>query len=158
MPSTTANNTTPKKEPDIIVFNDSYLKKASKSGSNIIEWKSFMSAKVSKMNEKSQISSATKIIKELEEERINKQNDKELEELLKTTQLLEKYTAEYLTGKDRRKYNERKMFELGAKAKKGLKIPTPISLGIQSKRQEREKKELEEVSKESWTLPSIDKT
>ncbi|CAG8569259.1 10_t:CDS:2 [Funneliformis caledonium] len=142
IPSTTANNTTPKKEPDVIVFNDSCLKKASKGGSNIIEWKSFM---ISKMNEKSQISSAPKVIKELEEERINKKNDKELEELLKTTKLLEKYTAEQLTGKDRRKYNERKMFELGAKPKKGMKIPTPISLGIQSKRQERDQQELEEA-------------
>ncbi len=42
IPSTTVNNITPKKEPDVIVFNDSYLNNASKSGSNIIEWKSFM--------------------------------------------------------------------------------------------------------------------
>jgi len=35
--------------------------------------------------------------------RLNRQNDLELEELLKTTKLLEEYTAEELGGKDRRK-------------------------------------------------------
>ncbi|RIA96507.1 hypothetical protein C1645_754916 [Glomus cerebriforme] len=140
---TNAATSAPKKEPEVIVFNDrSFSKCLNKSSSNVIEWKSFMSHKISKVNEKPQMSLSKNVTAE---EEINKKNDKELEELLKTTKLLEKYTTEQLTGKDRRKYNEQKMFELGAKPKKGMKIPTPISLEIQSKRKEREQKNLEEA-------------
>ncbi|GBB91289.1 hypothetical protein RclHR1_18490002 [Rhizophagus clarus] len=137
-------NNTAKKEPEVVVFNGGSLKKSlNKSGSNITEWKSFMSHKISKVNGKPQISLSKNITRS--EEEINRKNDDELEELLKTTKLLEKYTTEQLSGKDRRKHVEQKMVELGAKPKKGMKIPTPISLEIQSKRRERERKELEEV-------------
>ncbi|CAB4484089.1 hypothetical protein RhiirA5_506044 [Rhizophagus irregularis] len=131
-------------EPEVVIFNDGLLKKSlNKSGSSITEWKSFMSHKISKVNENPQKSLSKNIVRSDEE--INRKNDEELEELLKTTKLLEKYTTEQLSGKDRRKYVEQKVVELGAKPKKGVKIPTPISLEIQSKRQERERKELEEA-------------
>lgn len=58
---------------------------------------------------------------------------------------IEQYLSEQLTGKERRKYNEKRIYELGAKKPKGIKIPTPIALGMQVKRQEREKKNLQEV-------------
>ncbi|CAG8698911.1 1710_t:CDS:2 [Dentiscutata erythropus] len=58
---------------------------------------------------------------------------------------IEQFLSEQLTGKDRRKYNEKRIYELGAKKPKGIKIPTPIALGMQAKRQERAKKELQEA-------------
>ncbi|EXX67708.1 hypothetical protein RirG_111960 [Rhizophagus irregularis DAOM 197198w] len=101
-------------EPEVVIFNDGLLKKSlNKSGSSITEWKSFMSHKISKVNENPQKSLSKNIVRSDEE--INRKNDEELEELLKTTKLLEKYTTEQLSGKDRRKYVEQKVVELGAK-------------------------------------------
>ncbi|CAG8778502.1 9771_t:CDS:2, partial [Ambispora leptoticha] len=45
----------------------------------------------------------------------------------------------------RRKYNEKRIYELGARPQKGVKIPTPFSLGMQTKRREREEKKLQEA-------------
>ncbi|CAG8772741.1 997_t:CDS:2, partial [Acaulospora morrowiae] len=117
--------------PEIVVFDEASKKKQIKP-TTVYEWKSFMSSKISKLKDKP----APKLQKndeEVEEEELNKKNDKELQELLETSKLLELYTADRLTGKERRKYNDKKIVELGAKSPKSIKIPTPISLGIQSK-------------------------
>ncbi|CAG8533984.1 1048_t:CDS:2 [Diversispora eburnea] len=108
----------------------------------------YQSPKISKIkdNELNLLKRNDKEEEEIKEEEINKKNDRELEELLKATKLLEKYTAEQLTGKQRRKYNDGKLIELGAKPdNRGKKVPTPISLGMQVKRKEKEQKELEEA-------------
>ncbi|CAG8644110.1 11659_t:CDS:2, partial [Ambispora leptoticha] len=115
-------------EPELIVFDDSNLKK--NNDANIYEWKAFMMKST---------------IKEKEEEELNKRHDAELEELLKTTKLLDLYTAEQLSGKELRKHKEKQMINLGAKPPKGDKVPTPIGLGILRKKRERETKELEEA-------------
>ncbi|CAG8544100.1 7252_t:CDS:2 [Acaulospora colombiana] len=127
----------PQNGPEIVVF-DEAQQKAQNSSFDIRERKSFMSSKISKLKDKP-ASKPPKDDEEAREEELNRKNDKELEELLKTTKILELYAAEHLTGKQRRKYNDSKIVDLGAK------IPTPISLGMQAKRQEREKKELEEA-------------
>ncbi|CAG8525775.1 485_t:CDS:2 [Paraglomus occultum] len=132
-----------KNEPEIVVFDDKSLKSARVNGSNKSEWKAFMSSKVSKTSLKPP--AAPQDAKELEEEELDRQNDLELEELLKTTKLLEEYTAEEIGGKDRRKYIEKRMTDLGAKPKKGVKTPIPITIGMNLKRKDREKKELEEA-------------
>ncbi|RUP49962.1 hypothetical protein BC936DRAFT_140854 [Jimgerdemannia flammicorona] len=129
-------------QPEIVVFDGSSLKKPV-AGNSKVEYKAFMSSKVSKLEPPPP--PPPKSVKEMEEEEKNLQNDRELQELLKTSKLLEEYQVEEMSGKERRKFTEQKLVALGVKASKGLKVPTIISLGMQQKRKEREAKELEEA-------------
>ncbi|CAG8623578.1 5173_t:CDS:2 [Ambispora gerdemannii] len=129
--------------PELVVFDGLNLKK--NNGANIYEWKAFMSPKLSKMDDATNSSKMKSTTKEKEEEELNKRHDAELEELLKTTKLLDLYTAEQLSGKELRKHKEKQMINLGAKPPKGDKVPTPIGLGILRKKLKKETKELEEA-------------
>nr|CAG8432978.1 7428_t:CDS:2 [Entrophospora candida] len=73
------------------------------------------------------------------------------------------YAVEHLTARERRKYNEKKLTELGAKKSKGDKIPISVSLGMKKKQFKRQKKELEEAKniglyhhtiKHNWLISS----
>ncbi|CAH1761980.1 9215_t:CDS:2 [Entrophospora sp. SA101] len=74
-----------------------------------------------------------------------------------------RYSVEHLTARERRKYNEKKLTELGAKKSKGDKIPISVSLGMKKKQFKRQKKELEEAKniglyhhtiKHNWLISS----
>ncbi|KAL1917156.1 uncharacterized protein VTP21DRAFT_4812 [Calcarisporiella thermophila] len=130
------------KAPEVVVFNDPTAKKNASGGSKT-DYRAFLSSKISKL--KPPAPAKPKTQKEMEEEQVNKEKDRELQDLLKTTRLLEEYSAEQLSGKDLRKYKEQKLVELGAKPSKGPKMPIQIALGMREKQRERHSKKLQEA-------------
>ncbi|KAJ3045640.1 hypothetical protein HDV00_007764 [Rhizophlyctis rosea] len=113
--------------PVVVVFNDTSSTRKETSG-NASDWRAFMSDKVKLVageRPKPRISK-----KEAEQDAEDDQNDRDLMDLLKTTKLVEQYTADELVGKDRRKYNQQKVVELGGKAPKPQKAPLPMRIGF----------------------------
>ncbi|KAG9303111.1 hypothetical protein G9A89_005069 [Geosiphon pyriformis] len=152
--------------PEVVVFDDaSFRKDRASTSTNVYGWRAFLSSKVSKIDYIA--NKSTIVTNELEEEKLNQRHDAELEELLRTTKLLERYTAEQLSGKDLRKHKQNQMVALGAKPPKNDKIPTPIGLGLLNKKRERDSKELQEAKnlglyhhsiKDNWAASAKKKT
>ncbi|KAJ3032832.1 hypothetical protein HK097_005059, partial [Rhizophlyctis rosea] len=112
--------------PTVVVFNDPSGRK--ESSGTAADWRSFMSDKVKNVageRPKPKISR-----KEAEQDAEDDQHDRDLMDLLKTTKLVEQYTADELVGRDRRKYNQQKVIELGGKAPKAAKAPLPMRIGF----------------------------
>jgi hypothetical protein len=101
-------------------------------------WKEFMSSKIT-IKQKS-----TKKQDEIKQDKEDDMHDKELEDILKTTELVTRYTNAELTGKDRHEYIKSKLKELGG-SEKPLKVSLPIHLGMKKKATGRVEKKVQEL-------------
>ncbi|OZJ04761.1 hypothetical protein BZG36_01833 [Bifiguratus adelaidae] len=140
------DNEIPTKKPQVVVFDASKLgqKPTDVKGSKY-DYKAFMARISSKVGKMDMEPPPPPTAEEIEEEEENKRHDKELQDLLNTTKLLENYEVEMMSGQERRRHHKKKLTELGAKAGKGVKVPTAISLGMKTKERERAAAALEEA-------------
>ncbi|KNE57387.1 hypothetical protein AMAG_03109 [Allomyces macrogynus ATCC 38327] len=113
--------------PVVVEFDETALGGGSTKAS-IHEYKKFMSSKVSKITAAPAPPPAMSK-KEKEREAELEEQDRELNDLIKTAKLIEEYAAEELTGRDRRKYQIHKLAELGMKPVKTT-MPTPQRLAL----------------------------
>ncbi|KAI7863449.1 hypothetical protein BDF14DRAFT_1844342 [Spinellus fusiger] len=140
--STTTTSTATTKGPTVVVFDGSALTKKAAIESKA-EKKAFMSSRVSKLEPSVVIPSKPLSEKEQEEEEVNQRHDQELQSLLTTSKLLEEYQIEEMTGKERRKHMMNKMEALGVKPSANLKVPLAMHLGMEAKKSERKKQQLQ---------------
>ncbi|RKO91951.1 hypothetical protein BDK51DRAFT_25749 [Blyttiomyces helicus] len=128
--------------PKVVVFNDTSVRKEGRGSK--IEWKSFMSSNINKI---STVAATSKGIskEDAAQDAEDDQHDRDLMDLLKATKLVEQFTASELTGKDRIKYQQQKLIELGGMPGKAAKAPLPIRLGMSKKGNERAVKRLQEA-------------
>ncbi|KAJ3207447.1 ER degradation-enhancing alpha-mannosidase-like protein 2 [Dinochytrium kinnereticum] len=127
----------------VVVFDDSSAA-GKANGMSSYEKRVFMSSDVSKL-----FNDGTKKLstEEEEQEKEDDNHDRELMDLIKSTRLLEEFTASELTGKDRRAFLEKKISDLGGKVvfyflfggliliiatqdSKKYRAPPPIRVGI----------------------------
>ncbi|KAJ3371117.1 hypothetical protein GGF31_003540 [Allomyces arbusculus] len=113
--------------PVVVEFDETALGGGSTKAS-IHEYKKFMSSKVSKITAAPAPPPAMSK-KEKEKEAELEEQDRELNDLIRTAKLIEEYAAEELTGRDRRKYQMHKLAELGMKPVK-ITMPTPQRLAL----------------------------
>ncbi|KAJ3193662.1 hypothetical protein HK101_004402 [Irineochytrium annulatum] len=128
----------------VIVFDDS--RRVDTSFIDRREKRAFMAADIRKMMEADTVKQAANPNVTKEEAELDKEddrNDRELMELLKGSRLLEDFTASQLEGKDRRKYTERRLVELGAKAPKRERMPPPMKVGLLKSLKEKSEKRLQ---------------
>ncbi|KAI9183596.1 hypothetical protein H9P43_004514 [Blastocladiella emersonii ATCC 22665] len=107
-----------KPAPQVVVFEDPTKAKA---GGNLYEFKKFMSSKVATVTKTAPPPPPLTSEEAVEEAELNMQ-DRELDDLIKTSKLIEEFAADELVGRDRRKYQMYKLEELGMKGKKA-KMP-----------------------------------
>ncbi|OMJ21558.1 hypothetical protein AYI69_g5750 [Smittium culicis] len=116
-----------------------------------LEYKLFMSSKidmVTKTAAEHLASSKTKKSRTEggdEEEEEGRQRDKELKELLDTSRLIDELSNSAVAGKERLKYQEKKMMQLGLDKKKKERKPRDLFYGIQEKKQTKASKEIEQA-------------
>ncbi|KAJ3082634.1 hypothetical protein HK102_001543, partial [Quaeritorhiza haematococci] len=133
-------------EPEVVVFSETGTSSSSSSKKSKADWSAFMSSDINKVAGDERAAKRRKMTAaEKKQEQEDDENDRELMDLLKTSQLIEKYTAEDLTGKERRKYYQQKLIELGGKPAKRPKTSLPIYMGMQKKAKERAEKKLQEA-------------
>ncbi|KAJ3125414.1 hypothetical protein HK098_000302 [Nowakowskiella sp. JEL0407] len=128
-----------KKEPEVVVFSEG--PKVEDLMFSKREKRRFMSSKLKDMlDTKKPVSS-----KEKAQDDEDDKHDRELMDLLKVTKLVEQFTADDLTGNDRRNYMKRKVQELGGKAPKAPKASLSMAIGLRKAELERGKKRLQEA-------------
>ncbi|KAJ1917446.1 hypothetical protein H4219_003189 [Mycoemilia scoparia] len=118
-----ASKSSKRKEPEVVVFDDSVLKKAIPSTSKMRN-SGFMASKISKINKKKKVTKKTE--EELKQEEDDKDRDRELELLLNSSKIIESVSASQLTGKERHKYNQEQLTKLGLKSAKQEHAPRNI--------------------------------
>ncbi|KAJ3021410.1 UNVERIFIED_CONTAM: hypothetical protein HDU68_009634 [Siphonaria sp. JEL0065] len=131
-----SNATTKKKKPApkvvnsakaVVIVNNENAGRRDPTIGGAREWRSFMTSDVTKMlTEPKPKPPQTK--EEEEQDKQDDANDRELMDLLQTSKLIEDFNASELFGKDRRKYMENKLLELGAKKGPNQKMPFPDRL------------------------------
>ncbi|KAG0224898.1 hypothetical protein BGW42_004761 [Actinomortierella wolfii] len=134
--------------PEVVVFDGSNIdrKGVSKSaGGTDFNFKSFMSSKISKLDEAPPPMKEPLTDKEKEEELQNKKHDAELHALIMDSRILEQYNAEHLTGADRRRHQKEQLVRLGIQKKEKIKVPFQVGLGMRNKQRERDMKALQEA-------------
>lgn len=102
----------------VIEHDDSRFSRAGTSQStDKSEFRSFMSSKVKLVDNagSERLAKRFKSSKELDREKLDRNNDRELEALIKTSKIVEKFNAEQLTGKDRHKHMKHQLQKLGGK-------------------------------------------
>ncbi|KAI8905867.1 integral peroxisomal membrane peroxin-domain-containing protein [Gorgonomyces haynaldii] len=87
------------------------------------------------------------------EDKEDDQRDKELMELIKTSQLIEQYTD--LVGKDRLKYQKKKLVQLGAQRERNQRAPLPIRMGMKRKAEERVENQIQEAKQTGMFTKSL---
>ncbi|KAJ3303607.1 hypothetical protein HDV03_003684 [Kappamyces sp. JEL0829] len=120
----------------VVVFDQSAAGQPAGSTKSKREWKAFMSSSIKSVAGRKQTAVLTK--QEEEQDRLDDQHDKELMDLLQTTQLVRDYgvlaaltlASSELSGKDRRKYIQARLVELGGKPAKLPKVSLPMHLGM----------------------------
>ncbi|KAI8829913.1 hypothetical protein BJ741DRAFT_370299 [Chytriomyces cf. hyalinus JEL632] len=113
----------------VVVFNDANVGKRDPSLGGAREWRTFMASDVSKLTAEPK----PKPPMSAEDEELEKkddENDRELMDLIRSSKLIEDFTASELTGRERRSYLEKKMIDLGAKKAPNAKAPFPMRLGM----------------------------
>ncbi|TPX51881.1 hypothetical protein CcCBS67573_g09992 [Chytriomyces confervae] len=113
----------------VVVFNDANVGKRDPSLGGAREWRTFMASDVSKLTAEPK----PKPPMSAEDEELEKkddENDRELLDLIRSSKLIEDFTASELTGRERRSYLEKKMIDLGAKKAPNAKAPFPMRLGM----------------------------
>ncbi|KAI8058420.1 hypothetical protein BDF22DRAFT_38969 [Syncephalis plumigaleata] len=131
------------KQVEVMVFKDPTVQRTATS--NRHDYKSFMSSKIEKINEEKTIMKP-KSKEEQQEEIEDRIHDKELDDLLQSSNLIERIATEKLEGKDRRKFLQGKMVELGAKPVHGKgRLPFNVHVGIQESRKKKVDQQLEEA-------------
>ncbi|TPX52800.1 hypothetical protein CcCBS67573_g09800, partial [Chytriomyces confervae] len=113
----------------IVVFNDANVGKRDPSLGGAREWRTFMASDVSKLTAEPK-PKAPMSAEDEELEKKDDENDRELMDLIRSSKLIEDFTASELTGRERRSYLEKKMIDLGAKKAPNAKAPFPMRLGM----------------------------
>ncbi|KAF9975781.1 hypothetical protein BGZ73_000452 [Actinomortierella ambigua] len=138
--------------PQVVVFDGSTIDRkgvsktsASAAGGTDFHFKSFMSSKISKLDEAPLPMKDPLTDKEKEEELQNKKHDAELHSLIMDSRILEQYNAEQLTGADRRRHQKEQLVRLGIQTKEKIKVPFQVGLGMRNKQRERDSKALQEA-------------
>ncbi|KAL7746407.1 Pre-mRNA-splicing factor ATP-dependent RNA helicase PRP16 [Sorochytrium milnesiophthora] len=133
--------------PQVVVYDGSTSSKPPSSFARA-DFKAFMSAKISKLHREDDelINGRRKPkTKEETEEAENVKRDRELDDLLKTSQLIEQYASEQLYGRDRQTYQLQKLAQLGAKGAGTQKMPQKHRIGMAVAAQKRNAKALEQA-------------
>ncbi|KAI9594541.1 hypothetical protein BDF19DRAFT_414589 [Syncephalis fuscata] len=130
-------------EVEVTVFKDPTAQRIATT--NKRDYKAFMSSKIDKINNvKPNTTPQTQ--QEQQEEIEDRLHDKELNDLLQSSNLIERIATEQLAGKDRKKYLQGKMIELGAKPiKSPSRLPFNVHVGIQDSRKKKVEQHLEEA-------------
>ncbi|KAJ2478171.1 hypothetical protein EV174_004397, partial [Coemansia sp. RSA 2320] len=134
-----------KREPEVVVFEGGGLTStlASKRPSDSkFAYKSFMSAKVSKINAQAP---APKSEKERKEDEVDREHDRQLAELLEGRTMIEKLHESQLSGKERHKHNTQKLVKLGMKIKHKEKMPIDMYFNSERARAGRAAKAIKDV-------------
>ena len=134
----------------VVEFQDPSIHRQ-KAPQTIHDYKQFMTSKVAEPTKKKQNRESDA------EEEDDERNDKELMDILKTANLIEQYRASELTGKDRIKYQQKKLVELGGKKPKAVYAPQQVRLGMRQKAIERTNKKVQ-VAKDMGLYHSSLKT
>ncbi|KAJ3231621.1 hypothetical protein HDU78_007603, partial [Chytriomyces hyalinus] len=113
----------------VVVFNDANVGKRDPSLGGAREWRTFMASDVSKLTAEPK-PKAPMSAEDEELEKKDDENDRELMDLIRSSKLIEDFTASELTGRERRSYLEKKMIDLGAKKAPNAKAPFPMRLGM----------------------------
>ncbi|KAJ2837079.1 hypothetical protein FBU31_001218 [Coemansia sp. 'formosensis'] len=129
-----------KREPEVVVFDGGAVTR--NPTDNKFAYKSFMSAKVSKINAKPP---PPKNLKEQKEDEEGRQNDRQLAELLEGKTMIDKLHESQLTGKERHKSNTQKLAKLGMKIKHKEKMPTDMFFHSEKARAGRAAKAIQDV-------------
>ncbi|KAG0055352.1 hypothetical protein BGZ83_008872 [Gryganskiella cystojenkinii] len=158
---TTTNASTLSKRrtgPEVVVFDASKVDRKTAGSSTEFNFKKFMSSKISKLDEAPAPMENPLTAEEKAEELEHKKNDTELHSLIKSSRLLEQYTADHLDGVERRRHQRDQLVSLGIQKKEKLKVPFQMSMGMMAKQRERDIKELEEAKNNGTYHKSIKHT
>ncbi|KAI8099709.1 uncharacterized protein BX664DRAFT_321940 [Halteromyces radiatus] len=147
--SSTSNNATTKKatktnkDPKVVVFDGSSLTKRPTLESKAAK-KAFLAGKAN-ISDLNTTTSDTVTKEDVEDDIENNKKDKELQELLATSKLLEEYQMEEMTSKERRKHMLGKLDTLGLKPASSEKRSLSMYIGMESKKKERQQQKLQEA-------------
>ncbi|KAJ2756907.1 hypothetical protein GGI19_000495 [Coemansia pectinata] len=150
-PSAKPATTRTKREPEVVVF-DGGSTATRNPTDNKFAYKSFMSAKVSKINAKPPPPKSEKEQKEDEEGR---QHDRQLAELLEGRSMIDKLHESQLSGKERHKNNTQKLAKLGMKIKHKEKMPTDMFFNSEKARAGRAAKALQDVTERGLLTATV---
>ncbi|KAI8342338.1 hypothetical protein BC941DRAFT_412483 [Chlamydoabsidia padenii] len=152
--TTTASTTTTVKkittkvagDPKVVVFDGSSLHKRPAMESKAAK-KAFLSGKanVSDLQVTSPESNTTTSTSDVEDELENTRKDKELQDLISASKLLEEYQIDEMTGRERRKHMLGKLDTLGFKPAAPEKRSLSMYMGMEAKKKERQQKKLQEA-------------
>lgn len=120
----------------VVVFNDPSKNKTLEDDKG--DYKAFMSSKVAKMI------APPRSVQEVKEDDESRQHDVNLQDLLKTTRLLEDYDAENLIGKERKRHMKKRVAEAGLGDMKEHR-PRNIAMGMMAKQDSRDRQRLQEA-------------
>jgi hypothetical protein len=114
IPEPKKSKAAPKKESRkvVVVVHQESTRRTTQQNAGI---HSFMSSKVKLTNGENELVKKHRTPKEIERDKQNKNDDTELESLIKTSRLVEQFNAEQLTGKERQKYLKAQLVKLGGK-------------------------------------------
>ncbi|KAJ2222528.1 hypothetical protein EV180_004295 [Coemansia sp. RSA 518] len=129
----------PRKEPEVVVFDQSRTTPMSQT--NKLEYKAFMSSKISKINAKPK--PRTKA--EVKEDKEDKLHDRNLKALLEGKLMIEQLHESQLSGKERHKHNTEKLKRLGMKIKTKDKMPADMFFATQRNREERAQRAIKDA-------------
>lgn len=131
----------PKKPPEVIVFDGTSLDRP-KCRDTKFAYKSFMSSKISKLDRQP---TAPKSLQEQKDEALQRENDRQLQELLEGHHMVERLNESQLSGKERHKYQKEKLARLGMKAKQKEKMPADMYFNTERARQKRADKAIKDA-------------
>ncbi|KAI9021282.1 hypothetical protein DFJ74DRAFT_607172 [Hyaloraphidium curvatum] len=134
----------PAPKVEVVEFRDPSQQRTTAS-SNPLEFKSFMSSKVSKTLAANAPKTPLPTAAEAAQDKQDDLHDKELMSLLRSTQLIEQLTSAELQGAERRSYLAQRAVELGLRPERRPKVPRAILQGMREKGKERAKKEIQEL-------------
>ncbi|KAJ3316650.1 hypothetical protein HDU76_001640 [Blyttiomyces sp. JEL0837] len=133
-----------KREPEVVVFDQPSTKKTF-DVINKRDKRAFMSSDVSKMQPKATKPGDLKQTQEdIEQDREDDRLDRELMDLLNSSDLVDSLAASQLEGKERRDHVKQKLLDLGAKKEK-IKTPAPISVGLKKAKEKTALKRLQQA-------------
>lgn len=99
----------------IVVVHQEFDSRNRSSQPDGIRIHSFMSSKLKIKTGENELVKRFKSAKEIDQDKQNKDDDTELESLIKTSKIVEQFNAEQLTGKDRQRYQKKQLIKLGGK-------------------------------------------
>ncbi|CAO3636205.1 unnamed protein product [Cunninghamella blakesleeana] len=135
-----------KEDPKVVVFDGSTLNKRPVFESKAAK-KAFLSGKAN-INDtipNNDNTSVTDKLEDDEEEIQNTKKDKELQDLLATSRLLEEYHVDEMSSKEKRKHFLGKLDGLGLKSNGKVKKSLSMHIGLEAKKKERQLRKLQEA-------------